>query len=1240
LAQSENQIVLSHADAVSSSSRRVAVVDSNGCESGDIAYSAFPENLPVVSLSDDYVCEGQSKSISISASPGITNITWEDITNSVVVASGPTQYSITVSPTATTQYRVTVENQYCSNSATMTMTVRDNPSIALRDTFACYNDNLILTAEDAYPNHYWSTNNGFQGATTQITVRNSLTVSLRVVDAYNCETTESMAITMQPLPNVSVATVQGCEGDFVTLSAPSGYAYLWETGETTQAIQREVMAFGHPENEVDLTVTDMWGCIGTTTGSIYTLPNPSPPSITTQNICEGQEHIIAAGRTYETYEWSTGETTQSITVNYSENQSMFLRVGNQFGCYDTTIFDVIVHDVPQFDIADTSKCNDGSFLVVNAPLTGPAYDYYWSNGSMNSAANFSITSNSELWLEITEGICTHRDTFFVQSHAVPTVSLPDMNFCVGDSLVYSYADGYSSYSWSNGQTDRTLRTVINSNEIFTLTVEDANGCVGSDNMNVTRMFLPTVYISGDNSVCIGNSIDLSVPASFPSILWSTGETTPTISHLLTEDTDFSVTVTDVNGCVNSDYTSIITYDNPVGQLSDTAVCDGDYAILSHPGNYQLEWSTGATGNNILFRPTNDVSVYLTLTDASGCVGTDSMQIDVIDIPSISIPNESVCEGDSVLLLSPQSFANMLWSTGDTTQSTYVTPISNPELVTFTYSDIHGCGSSTNVLVNRLSVAPFSVQPQAICNRESTALSAQIGFASYLWSTGETTPTIVVSPTETTFYSVDVVDNNGCSAHKETFVEVKDLPLFELTDQYICPNNSVTFAGPVGNYNYLWSNGSTSRYLTVQHNAAGDFELTVTDRASSCADTKGVTAYAVEEPEIFFEDSTICTGQSITYNLPQDYQFIWWDGQSTPNRTIEPLQSTDYIVGIVDSFNCTTSQSFYVTVLTAPLLEVDDVVLCGPNNVSVSVPLVSGFDYTWSNGAKVSGTIYVVNEDVTEWVTAENVSCRVSDTFEISIEQIPDLTFEDVVICTTDSVLVSAPEGFEYTWSTGETSRNIYLSSIDVGSIDLTLTTENDCESTYSFEASHEAMELSIAADSTEILVNTDLNISASIDGGTDVSFSWLIGENDYSGSSIVFNTADFGSYDLWILAESINGCLREVTLPEFITVVKADTSGSGGGGSVTTEFASAKSMNVHIYPNPVSDKLNIDTREYDFDNEMKVAILDLTGREVYRDELIPGTLNSIDFTTFKDGIYIMLLDINGFTQTTKLIKEK
>jgi hypothetical protein len=103
-----------------------------------------------------------------------------------------------------------------------------------------------------------------------------------VVDAYNCETTESMAITMQPLPNVSVATVQGCEGDFVTLSAPSGYAYLWETGETTQAIQREVMAFGHPENEVDLTVTDMWGCIGTTTGSIYTLPNPSPPSITTQ----------------------------------------------------------------------------------------------------------------------------------------------------------------------------------------------------------------------------------------------------------------------------------------------------------------------------------------------------------------------------------------------------------------------------------------------------------------------------------------------------------------------------------------------------------------------------------------------------------------------------------------------------------------------------------------------------------------------------------------------------------------------------------------------------------------------------------------------------------------------------------------------------------------------------------------------------------------------------------------------
>lgn len=1234
---SENTTEITYSEALSNQNRTVKVIDENGCTNGDVTYKAYPVQLPVVNLVDDYVCYGNSKTIAIQANPSITNITWEDSEGNVL-ASSPTSYSITVNPLETTEYSVTVENEYCSVTKTMTMTVRDNPSFALNDTFACYNSNLVLTAKDNYPYHYWSTNNGFENVSTQFNVQNDLTVSLRVVDAYSCESTESMNISMKPLPVVSVATVQGCVGNDVTLTAPEGYGYLWETGETSQAILREVMPFNHPDNQVGLTVNDGWGCKATTTASINPLPTPETPSISTQYVCEGEDHTITSNRVYNSYLWSTGETTKSITVNYNQDQTLKLKVGNEYGCFDSTSFAVIVNEIPVFDITDKEKCNDGNLFSITSPIVESGLEYYWSNGSVGQYAQFNLTNSSSLWLEITKGICSYRDTFYVQLNQLPNVTLPDTNICNGDSLKYTYQGDFEDYLWSNGQTGPTIKTKITASQNISLTVEDEKGCIGSGIMEVIRLQLPTVYITSESSVCEGEEVDLSVPASFPNILWSTGETSPVITKELYEDSDFSVTVRDVNGCMASAQTSIAANPIPVGTLEDTSVCDGDYTILTQPGNFILNWSTGATGNNIIFRPSNSVTVYLTLTDGNNCVGYDSMYIEVIDIPMINIPNSEVCQGDSVRIESPIDFENMLWSTGDTTTYTYVKPVNDVEYVSFTYSDIHGCGSVVNTRVDRLEVTPFSINPQSICMGENTVLSAQLGFVKYLWSTGATTSSITVEPEETTVYYVDVTDGNGCKAHKETYVEVNNLPEFGIDDQFICPGLSITLAGPVGNYSYKWSNGSTSRYINLLYTNPGDYNLKVTDRTTNCSSTDYFNVEAVQEPGIDFSDTTLCMGQSITYMLPAPYQYIWYDGIHEGEKIISPLSDTYFTIGIVDTFGCTTNRDFNVIVYTAPILEIDDIIMCNGSISSLNVPYSPGFVYNWSNGDNKLTTTYEVgiNEVMKGWVKAISSNCEVSDTFKIISESLPELKLEDKVICENDSILVKIPEGLVYNWSTGDTVNSIYLNDKNLGNVYVELTTKyGACQKVYQFKTSIEKLNISFSADSTEIYLGSDINLTADVTGSSaNLKYSWFIEGESFTGNNLVFTPSQTGKYDVSLNVESANGCSTVLDMENYITVLDFNDTNRIGLDKIEEH------LHVLIYPNPSYDYVYIDTKVYDLDNEIEIALFDITGKAIKSQQIVPGSVNKVSLEGLPEGSYFVKLNVNGFVKTAKIIKAK
>ena len=91
-------------------------------------------------------------------------------------------------------------------------------------------------------------------------------------------------------------------------------------------------------------------------------------------------------------------------------------------------------------------------------------------------------------------------------------------------------------------------------------------------------------------------------------------------------------------------------------------------------------------------------------------------------------------------------------------------------------------------------------------------------ATYTWSTGETTPSITVSPSVDTEYVVTGTDANGCSSKDTVAITVNPLPSVDLGNDTtsICQGDSVLLDAGSGHTNYLWSTGDTpKRFMRAQ-----------------------------------------------------------------------------------------------------------------------------------------------------------------------------------------------------------------------------------------------------------------------------------------------------------------------------------------------------------------------------------------------------------------------------------------
>ena len=223
----------------------------------------------------------------------------------------------------------------------------------------------------------------------------------------------------------------------------------------------------------------------------------------------------------------------------------------------------------------------------------------------------------------------------------------------------------------------------------------------------------------------------------------------------------------------------------------------------------------------------------------------------------------------------------------------------------------------------------------ICAGESVELFAtalpEAGNYAFLWSTGENTASITVSPGSTTNYSVTVTDlDTDCSTTVEVTVTVNDGPEIACSSQDgQCGglgSASVTVLNE-GSFTYAWSNGETT--AAIANLADGTYSVVVTD-ANGCSDECEVTI--TNEPALAIDCSSTngeCGGLgSASVEVLTgggDYTYEWSNGGTS--ASISGLANGSYSVVVTDANGCTDECQVTITneaALTVQCSEGDDV----------------------------------------------------------------------------------------------------------------------------------------------------------------------------------------------------------------------------------------------------------------------------------------------------------------------------
>ncbi len=390
------------------------------------------------------------------------------------------------------------------------------------------------------------------------------------------------------------------------------------------------------------------------------------------------------------------------------------------------------------------------------------------------------------------------------------------------------------------------------------------------------------------------------------------------------------------------------------------ICAGDTSRLSATGGTYYNWSTGATTSAISVEPTT-TQVYTVSISDGGCYKDTTIQVNVLPAPNPSITAipDTVCANDSVLLIASGT-GTFTWSTGQTKDSIWVRPSTDSTFILYASNGFCADFVSKRVYIRAKVTAVASIRDSVVCPHDTSYLTvtASGGTATYKWSNGATSSSILVTDTVTTTYTATVY---GICDSLKLIKTVTVIPLpkpFITGSSWKCRGIRDTIK-ITGGASYLWSNGdTTSTYFTGPID--GDSTVYVTTKNSlgcSVTDSFQITLRVVPNITITSPKSA-CSGDSVSIVASATgtgpFTYSWTPGGET-SSTISvqsPQDSTTTTYTVTVSNGCSTSKTTTITAEYPVLYTIGTQTLIIENDTTVLWASGNSVDYTWEDSNQV------------------------------------------------------------------------------------------------------------------------------------------------------------------------------------------------------------------------------------------------------------------------------------------------
>lgn len=620
------------------------------------------------------------------------------------------------------------------------------------------------------------------------------------------------------------------------------------------------------------------------------------------SVCEGSgPWDLVVPDQFDTYLWSTGSTDSAIVINQPGTYSVQVTLG-AVTVADTITLSLL--DLPVFDLgADISHCNSEPLELSTGLAIGAAGDVititYDASQGQTQLADLD-TSQDRVYLHsgyeavpfggavnwvgnwgaddgLGEMTYLGNNLWTITFNIFEYYSIPGNAPISGLFIVFRNADGtltgkddagndiflslqqnppFSTFSgieatiesegiqsvvWNTGSQSSVIP--VTQNGIYTATASTAQGCTFSDSVAVNILEVPTLNLNEDTVVCSGNfELELQAIGNFESFVWSTGETSASIS--VNSQDAYSVTATASNGCTAKDTVNVsVSLFTLSSQLSESYLSCGGAAVLLNPGfnlspqGDSLTIVYDATQGQSQLQGATSVYFHSTYEFAPFAGGV---------VPWVGNWGQDDGLGQMI------SLGNDLWKITINVYDYYDVPLDSTVNGLFmVFRNADGTLTGKDELGNDIFLNLSTPVPSSAFGGITGSIQ-QSDVVSITWSDGSTGAQL--STNQSGIYSVNVISDDGCILSDST--EVIAVPGAQVNlgaDRILCSGESANLDAGSGFATYTWNTGASQNSISVA--TAGTYSVVVTT-SDGCIAGDTINVQAINPPVASFSVGNI------------------------------------------------------------------------------------------------------------------------------------------------------------------------------------------------------------------------------------------------------------------------------------------------------------------------------------------------------------------------------------------------